>query len=245
MAVVKIGWSGGKDSTCAVMHHMYRGDEVKAVCYVPMFTKEIPLISKKHYEFILRTAEYFRSRGAKVYFADGGVTYCEYVTHVAQRGKFKGQIFGFPIVGRGMCGFKRDGKLKALSLCDVGQYDYEGVGIACDETGRHRQLNEKLRSILCELEMTEEDATAFCKEHNLYSPQYDCAGKKKMRDGCALCCNASEQERREWLEDYPEALPILIELQNVVKEKRPDRPPLRGYKYFIEEGGDNGSKKQG
>lgn len=31
-----------------------------------------------------------------------------------------------------MCGFKRDGKLKALSLCDVGEYNYEGVGIAFD-----------------------------------------------------------------------------------------------------------------
>ena len=46
MSVVKIGWSGGKDSTRAVMAHIQRGDKVKAVCYVPMFTKEIPLISK-------------------------------------------------------------------------------------------------------------------------------------------------------------------------------------------------------
>ena len=63
---------------------------------------------------------------------------------------------------------------------------------------------------------------------------YSCVGKKKMRDGCALCCNASEKERQEWFEDYPEAIPLVIELQNIVKEQRPDRPPLRDYKYFIE-----------
>ena len=234
MATVKIGWSGGKDSTRAVMAHIQRGDKVKAVCYVPMFTKEIPLISKKHYDFILKTAEYFRSLGAEVYFAYGGLTYYEYVTHIAKKGKNKGQIFGFPIVGRGMCGFKRDGKLKALNLCDVGEYDYEGVGIAYDEVKRHGQLTESLRSILFEEKITEDDATEWCKENGLYSPQYACSGKKKMRDGCALCCNASEKERQEWFEDYPEAIPILIELQNIVREQRPDRPPLRDYKYFIE-----------
>ena len=163
METVKIGWSGGKDSTRSVMAHIQRGDKVKAVCYVPMFTKKIPLISKKHYDFILKTAEYFRNLGAEVYFADGGLTYCEYVTHIAKKGKNKGQIFGFPIVGRGMCGFKRDGKLKALALCDVGEYDYEGVGIAYDEVKRHRQLTEHLRSILFEEKITEDDATEWCK----------------------------------------------------------------------------------
>ena len=92
MAIVKIGWSGGKDSTRSVMAHIQRGDKVKAVGYVPMFTKEIPLISKKHYDFILKTAEYFRSLGAEVYFADGGLTYYEYVTHIAKKVKTRGRF---------------------------------------------------------------------------------------------------------------------------------------------------------
>ncbi len=230
MSVVKIGWSGGKDSTCAVMKHIERGDKVKAVCYVPMFTKEIPLILLDHYRFIIKTAVYFRSLGAEVFLADGGVTYYEYVTHVAQRGKNKGQIFGFPIVGAGMCGFKRDGKLKALSLCDVGEYDYEGVGIAYDEVKRQNQLNEHLRSILCEQKITEDMATQYCKTNGIYSPHYS---GKTTRDGCCLCYNAKEEERNRWFKDYPEAVPLVIELQDLVKEKRPDRPPLRGYKYFI------------
>ena len=234
MAVVKVGWSGGKDSTCAVMMHLERGDKVKAVCYIPMFTKEIPLISKKHYEFILNTAEYFRSLGAEVFFADEGVTYYEYVTHIATRGKHKGKMFGFPWYASGKCGFKRDGKLRACDRCDVGAYDYESIGIAYDEVKRHGQLDENKRSILCELKISEQDATNFCKERNLYSPHYN---SRRKRDGCALCFNASEREREEWFKDYPEALPLVIELQNLVKEKRPDRPPLRNYKYFIEEGG--------
>lgn len=231
MAVVKIGWSGGKDSTCAVIKHIERGDKVKAVCYIPMFTKEIPLITKKHYEFIRSTADYIKSLGGEVYFADKGVTYYEYVTHVAIKGKRKGKIFGFPVIGAGMCGFKRDGKLRALSLVDVGEYDYEGVGIAYDEIKRQAQLSDRLRSILYELKITQTDAAVFCKEKGIYSPTY--AGRKK-RDGCALCYNAKEEERQEWFHDYPEAVPIVIELQNIVKEQAPERVPLRGYKYFIE-----------
>ena len=71
MAIVKVMWSGGKDSTATVLLHLQRGDKVKAVCYIPMFTEEIPLILKDHYEFILKTADYFRSKGADVYIVSG------------------------------------------------------------------------------------------------------------------------------------------------------------------------------
>lgn len=78
------------------MEHIEQGDKVKAVCYVPMFTKEIQLISKKHYEFIQNTAKYFRSIGADIYFANGGITYCEYVTHTSQKkGKIRGKFLDF------------------------------------------------------------------------------------------------------------------------------------------------------
>lgn len=238
MDIVKVAWSGGKDSTCAVMKHIEKGDKVKAVCWIPMLTKEIPLILKVHYAFIINTANYFRSLGAEVYFADGGLTYYEYVTHTAKSGKYKGQIFGFPFWGRGQCGFKRDGKLRACNNCDVGYYDYVSLGIAVDEPLRHNQLNKGNRSILCELGITETMATDFCKERKLYSPHYGFDfGKKKKRDGCSLCLHATQAEREQYFRSYPEAVPIVIELQDLVKEKRPDRAPLRGYKYFIDDGG--------
>lgn len=41
---VKVSWSGGKDSTCAVLLHLEAGHKVKAVNYTPMFTEEIPLL---------------------------------------------------------------------------------------------------------------------------------------------------------------------------------------------------------
>ena len=231
MPVVKIGWSGGKDSTCAVMHHIKNGDKVKAVCYIPMFTQEIPLISKKHYSFILQTAEYFRSLGAEIHIVSG-MTYYDYVTHVAQRGKNKGKIFGFPFFVRAICGFKRDSKQKALLACDVGFYDYESLGICADEKARHKQLNDKKRSILVERGITQNGTRKFCEEHNLLSPHY--LNEWQKRDGCSLCPHASEKERKVWFSDYPEAVPIVIELQELVKKERPEQTPLRGHRWFIE-----------
>ena len=155
-----------------------------------MFTEEIPLISKAHYEFILRTADKFRAMGAEVHIVTGE-TYFHYVLRRSSRGKFKGRMFGFPHFARGQCGFKRDSKLKALANLDIGYYDYEDIGIAADEVDRHAQLSDKKRSILCELGITEDDALVRCLDRDILSPHYD----YNERDGCSLCPNAKIAER--------------------------------------------------
>ena len=227
--VVKVCWSGGKDSTASALLHLERGDLVSLVCYVPMFDDSIPLISKDHYEFIISAKSFFEELGANVFLVHG-LSYVDYVLHVSQKGKFKGQIFGFPTVGRGQCGFKRDSKLKALAAADrlVGWYDYEDIGIAFDEVDRFGQLSDLRRSILVEHRMTEADCLKFVSDRNLLSPHY----RSNARDGCSLCCNSSVSERASWLSDFPEALPKLFELEHIVRSERPDRPPLRNYKYF-------------
>lgn len=48
---------------------------------------------------------------------------------------------------------------------------------------------------------------------------------------------AQERERELWFQQYPEALPIVLELQELVKKERPDQTPLRDYKWFIDENG--------
>lgn len=92
---VKVSWSGGKDSTCAVLLHLRDGHKVKAVNYIPMFTEEIPLLLKDHYEFIQKTAERFRDMGADVYMVTG-MTYCDFVLRRKTKGADKGGIMGFP-----------------------------------------------------------------------------------------------------------------------------------------------------
>jgi len=226
--VVKVSWSGGKDSTCAVLKHLEKGHKVKAVYYVPMFTETIPLILKQHYEFIQNTAEYFKSLGVEVFRAEG-ITYVDYVQKRSSRGKFKGRMFGFPLFFRGKCGFNRDSKSKALSLCDVGYFDYEDIGIAADEKHRLSQLNVHKRSILNELGITEPMAKLEVSSRGLLSPHY-C---DYSRDGCALCPNATPREREQWFSDYPEAVPILENLQEIVKKERPGQYPLRNHEWFL------------
>lgn len=230
MDIVKIGWSGGKDSTCAVYKHLERGDVAKIVCYVPMFTEEIPLINKEHNEFILNQANIFTQMGGTMFWAKG-ITYYDYCLSICKTGIHKGLVKGYPYVNA--CGFRRDSKIKACANVDVGYYDYEGLGIAYDEINRHSQLNDYKRSILVELKITENDATNFCILKNAYSPHY----KYSFRDGCALCMNAKPMERRIWFEDYPQAKLKLLELQNKLKPLlvgRKNEYPLRGYKLFIE-----------
>lgn len=233
--IVKVNWSGGKDSTCAAMLHIERGHKVKMVCYIPMFTETIPLLLKDHYEFILKTADFFRCLGAEVHITTG-MTYYDFVHKRSTRGKFKGRMFGFPCFWTGKCGFKRDSKLKALGMFDIGYYDYEDVGIAYDETKRHGVLTKRKRSILYEMKMTEADATLYDSKRGLLSPHY----QTQKRDGCTLCPHANARERELWFQQYPEAYNIVLELQELVRRERPDQTPLRDYKWFIdEEGGVN------
>lgn len=230
MSVVKIGWSGGKDSTCATYMHLEQGDTVKAVCYIPMFTKEIPLINKAHYSFLHTQAERFKQAGGVVYFAEG-ITYYDYCLSINKNGIYKGQVKGYPYIG--FCGFRRDSKIEACDNCDVGHFDYTDIGIAFDEKKRHSQLTEYKRSILVEKKITEEDAKRFCISQNAYSPHY----RYSNRDGCALCFNAKPIELSLWLRDYPEARPILIDLQERLKPLligRKNEYPLRKYNYFID-----------
>ena len=211
------------------MLHLLRGDTVKAVCYIPMFTEEIPLIIKEHYQFILDTAERFREMGAEVHIVSG-MTYWDFCHLRIRFGKNKGKVFGFPPPVTGMCTFRNYSKIKAIKSCNVGQYAYQDIGIACDEPKRQGQLTDKLRSILVEMGYTEEMAWEFCRDRNLLSPHY----KYEKRDGCVLCINSTKAARNRWFTDYPEAVPLVIELQEFVKTERPEQTPLRNHSWFID-----------
>lgn len=233
MDTVKCCWSGGKDSSCATHLHLLQGDKCIVTNYIPMFTEEIPLLLKGHYEFIMQTIELWKQMGAEVYQVHG-ITYWDWVHKVATRGKTKGKPRGFPFFGVGKCGFARDSKNKSVSEIDEKfnlRYDYMDLGIAFDEVERHSILNEKQRSILVEQKITEYMATEYCKKNGLYSPQYD----NYKRDGCTLCPHAKASERIEWFNQYPEAFGLVLELQEFVKKERPEQTPLRDYKFFIEE----------
>lgn len=233
MATVKCCWSGGKDSSCATHLHLVQGDKCIVTNYIPMFTEDIPLILKEHYEFIMQTIELWKQMGAEVYQVHG-ITYWDWVHKISTRGKNKGKPLGFPFWRIGACGFNRDSKSKSVAEIDEKfnlQYDYTDLGIAFDEIERQSQLTERKRSILVEKEITEVMATEYCQKNGLYSPHYI----HHRRDGCTLCPQAKSSERIEWFKQYPEAFELVLELQQFVKQERPEQTPLRDYKFFIEE----------
>ena len=91
---------------------------MKVVNYTPMFTEEIPLLLKEHYEFIQNTAERFRDMGAEVYMVTG-MTYYDFVLRQKTKGADKGGIMGFPCFIPRMCQFKNFSKERALHRCVV------------------------------------------------------------------------------------------------------------------------------
>lgn len=232
MSIVKVNWSGGKDSTCAVLQHLAAGNRVKCVCYIPMFTDSIPFIRKAHYEFIVSAARRLREMGCSVFIVRGE-PYVDFVLRRSSRGKFKGRMFGFPCYLAGRCNFQKASKTRALTRVEIGDYDFEDIGIAWDETSRHGQLTDLKRSILVELKISEKAAFRICEINDFLSPVYSEDG----RDGCALCPHGSRARRVGWFSDYPDAFPIVRKLQEIVQVERPGMTPLRNG-WFIGEGGE-------
>lgn len=231
--IVKISWSGGKDSSCAAHLHLLQGDKCIIVCYIPMFTEKIPLLLKNHYDFILSTADRFIKMGARVFFVHGE-SYFNFVHRKRIQGKRKGIFFGFPSFVRQHCAFRLYSKIKALNAVDKEKsllYDYEDIGIAIDEKQRLHQLNERKRSILVERFFTEKMAFDYCRKNSLLSPHYE----EFKRDGCVLCPQASSKLRVRWFQEYPEAMEIVLYLQDFVRAELPGQYPLREKRWFIEE----------
>lgn len=230
MDVVKISWSGGKDSTAATILHLRAGHKCKVVNYIPMFDEKTPLILKEHISFIEHAKQVFFKEDAELYQAHGK-TYLEYFNHVSTKGKFKGKKACFPCILAGKCGFARASKMCCLSHIDVGEYDYQDIGIAYDEFDRWGQLKGDKRSILKEQYYTERDALELCKYAGLLSPRYI----DGTRDGCALCPHAKRLEREKWFAENPHVIPLLKEMQEIAKIERPGQYPLRNYKWFLED----------
>lgn len=225
--VVKVSWSGGKDSTAAMLLHLQAGHCVKAVCFVPMLTDDIPLIMPDHYKYILDTAKYFRLFGASVDIVRG-ISYYDHVHTVISRGKNKGKFRGIGL-GFGFCVFRNYSKIPALQKCDVGYYDYWDIGIGADEFRRIGQLTNLKRSILCEYGLTEKDAFQICYDYHLLSPIYFGSSK---RDGCSICPNSRINEFLAYIKAYPDAERVLLDIEKFCKCVRPELSPYRNSQWF-------------
>lgn len=226
MSVIKLSLSCGKDSNTALFMHLFQGDIVKTVTYIPYFTDNIPLLLKSDYEFILDFLDVIRSYGVDVYLAKG----MTYFDHVFSIQKTLGKIHGFPIPITGKCTFLGASKRKALNSVDVGYFDYQDVGICFDEPDRFKRLDSSKCSILYDNHITQKQTFDFCKKNGFLLLSYSLF----KRNGCTLCYNGNAYRRCLWYRDYPEAYDILRFMQEYVISARPERLPLRNGNLFFD-----------
>lgn len=228
-----ISWSGGKDSTATVIlfheHEnelMNPGDKVIIVFAEVMFDikNNISGHNPDIIEFIYKTKKSFEDWGyeVRILHADGKrKDFLDFFYHTMGKSRkipeHEGMRYGFP--GSGMCGIKRDLKLKPINdfkkqMAKTEHIDY--VGIAADEPDRLVSLY-KLKNTVSLLDTygySEEDARDLCIRYNMLSPQYLLANGKQKRDGCWFCPNAKLCEHEVIRTRLPEAWKKYISLEN-------------------------------
>lgn len=160
----------------------------------------------EHIKFIKEKAKpLFESWGYQVEILRSNRDYLDFFHRIIKYPRkhmdHKGKKFGFPVYG--MCGVKRDLKLKPINdyykeFTDVVYY----VGICADETKRLESLHKQKGriSLLERYGYTEEMAKEKCEEYGLLSPSY----KYSKRGGCWFCPNAKIDEHRVIKELYPD-----------------------------------------
>lgn len=171
----------------------------------------------EHIKFIKEEAKpLFESWGYKVEILRAKQDYLDFFHHIIKHPRkhmdHKGKKFGFPVYG--MCGVKRDLKLKPIdqyykSISDeIIQY----VGICADEKRRLTSLrNQPGRiSLLEKYGFTEQMAREKCEEYGLLSPSYQFSD----RGGCWFCPNAKLAEHRIIKEKYPDVWNQFVALED-------------------------------
>lgn len=221
-------WSGGKDSTASIILAHENNEQIDSIVFVEVMydlKRNISGENPEHIKFIKEVAKpLFELWGYPVHILRAETDYLSFFNKIMENPKKypdrKGKKFGFPVYG--MCGVKRDLKLKPMNdfYNQFGNDLVQYVGICADEINRLESLrNTKNRiSILEKYGYTEDIARQKCVEYGLLSPCY----KYSKRGGCWFCPNAKLAEHKEIKRLYPDVWKEFVALedeQNVANNK--------------------------
>lgn len=223
-----VSWSGGKDSTASIILAHENNEPIDSIVFSEVMfdlKNDISGENPRHIKFIKEVAKpLFESWGYKVDILRANRDYLDFFNRIIERPRkhmdHKGKKFGFPAYG--MCGVKRDLKLKPLNDYykniqeDITQY----VGICIDEPKRLESLRKQNNriSLLEKHGFTEEMAMEKCKEYGLLSPCYELS----KRGGCWFCPNAKLKEHMEIKTLYPDVWQQFMDLEldcNIAHDK--------------------------
>lgn len=130
-------------------------------------------------------------------------SYEEHFYSVFQKGKNKGNIYGFPVQIGAWCNSRlKLSVLNQFNKPDITQY----IGICADEPERLARLTGNERSPAAEFGYTEADCMAIAKELDLLSPIYS----ESTRGGCWFCHNQGIDQLRLLRRNYPEYWQLLL-----------------------------------
>ncbi|MGO5061853.1 ATP-binding protein [Lawsonibacter sp. LCP25S3_F5] len=214
-------WSGGKDSTAAIILDHIHGLPPSTVVFCEVMYDRKHGISgelPEHIDFVKNVAiPKFQEWGFTVDVIHSETDYLDNFFHVISKSRNgnNGKMRGFPLSGR--CTINRYCKLKpihdyykraGLKPSEYTQY----VGIAIDEPDRLERLRGTNKVSLLEVYgYTEEMALELCREYGLLSPVYQFT----TRGGCWFCQNQRISEMAHLKEHRPDLWAELLRLDEV------------------------------
>lgn len=226
-----VSWSGGKDSTASIILAHEHNEPIDSIVFVEVMydlKRNISGENPRHIDFIKNKAKpLFESWGYEVHILHADKDYLDCFYHRIDKPRkhieHKGKFSGFPV--NGMCGIKRDCKIKPINKFykEIKDNYTQYIGIAIDEPKRLESLrkdNSRI-SLLEKYGYTEQMAYDLCKEYGLLSPCYELS----KRGGCWFCHNAKLAEHRDLKQTMPDIWEEFVSLENV--------PNLANYKWNV------------
>ena len=195
-------WSGGKDSTAAIITYLsHRGKIDEAVYCRVMFNDTISAEHPEHEEFIYRTAiPKLESWGIPVKIVQAKTNYVGQFMTTFQSGKREGEIYGFPLRRGPWCNSQLKVRPLEKYFQSIGEYQ-NIVGIAYDEGARAaKKTVAGILLPLVEYKILEADTFEICRREGLLSPAYEFTS----RLGCWFCHNQRVGQLKQLYKYHPE-----------------------------------------
>lgn len=198
-----VSFSGGKDSTAMLLRMIDEGWKIDEIVMIRiMATKELSGEFPEMEKHVQKVNDYCKEKiGLGITFVEHplGLSFEDYFYKIKQKGKNKGQIYGFPFTIGAWC----NSRLKMIPIDNY--FNKQGehiryVGLAHDEPNRLARLEENEIAPLDIWKMTEDDCLEYIKEKGFYNELYD----KFKRLGCWFCPKQNLKSLKVVYDDYPD-----------------------------------------
>lgn len=202
--------SYGKDSMACLGAIEKLGWPLDRIVHAEIWaTETIPADLPEMVEFKKKADKIIEKRwGIKVEHIRTPFTYEEYFYKKCVKGKYRGNIHGFPMTNKEKAWCNKRLKIDILQKNTKTAIWY--LGIASDEFNRFRDLSEIRKSPLVEISWNQNYCRKWCKGNDLLSSTYDASN----RGGCWFCHNQPIDQLRLLRKNYPEYWALMLKWDN-------------------------------